>query len=382
MECGGQGKIGMGYVNSTVKKIFFNCFIILMVCAKGFGLDSGDKAYYVLAVMAIPPWVLCILWTQWSARTFIYSVLVLSLAFVAVITNRKLGVMLSVMAMVAVKDIDRENLMKMIQKWWLCSAGIELLLVLGGIVSDSVISLGYKEFHTMGYAAGNMFHATIAILIMLYLYSRKDKLMLSEVFFILTANFVVYRYSASRGGMLIGAVAALTSYAFKFFAGDEKIKKIMRCTLCIGMMTVVSLSFILPFEYNTEHAQSNLVNAVDSILTGRIRNSQVALLSDPITLFGKATEPAAFLDNAYVYLLIKCGIITTLMICVIYVVAVRSMVRRKNDYGILIIFWFVCYGFIEQMFVNGFLNYSLLIVGHEVMNVVLNRNKIVKSNLL
>lgn len=347
--------------------------MFLMVWAKGLGLDSSDKAYYVLAAMAVCFWVFHMLHTRWPVRMFVFFVLAVGTALAAVIINRKLGVILSVMTMVAMKGMDRELWMRRILGWWLCCIAIKMLLVLTGLVPDEAVLLGHKEYHTLGYSTGNIFHATIAVLVILYLYHRKKRLLFLEVLAILAADYAVYQYSASRGGAAITAAAVVTGYLFKLSARKASMRKMLRGALCIGMVMVFFLSFALPLVYGTGHEGAGLAAALNRALTGRIQWSRMVLLSDPVTLLGNSGIPSAFLDNAYVFLLMKCGSLSAAVICVLYVIAVRSMLRREDDYGIWIVFLFVCYGFVEQLFVNCFLNYSMLLVGHELMNVVLNR---------
>lgn len=350
--------------------------MFLMVCAKGLGLESGDKAYYVLAVMAVCFWVGHMLQTRWSSKTLVFSMLTVGIALAAVAVNGKLGVMLSVITMAALKDMDKELWMRRILIWWLCCIVVTMLLVLTGIVPDQIISYGGKVYHTFGYSKGNVFHSTIAVLVILYLYHRKKKLLFMEALAILAFDYAVYQYSASRAGAAITAAAVLTSYLFKLFAKKAAVRKMLRVALCIGMVMVVFLSFALPLVYGTGHTYAGLAGKLNDALTGRIHWSRVALFTDPITLLGFSGNPSGMLDNAYVFLFVKCGILSAAMIFVLYAIAVRSMLRREDDYGIWIIFLFVCYGFAEQFFVNCFMNYSMLIVGHEVMNVVLNRKSI------
>ena len=71
----------------------------------------------------------------------------------------------------------------------------------------------------------------------------------------------------------------------------------------------------------------------------------------------------------------KYGIAVSVMICVVYFLAVKSMVNREDIYAVYVVSLFVVFGFTEQFFINGFMNYSFLFVGNEIINVLLRRHE-------
>lgn len=156
--------------------------------------------------------------------------------------------------------------------------------------------------------------------------------------------------------------------------------------LSAGMLLIVGLSFILPLMYDGDYWKNSLPNILNRLLTGRIHHARTALTSNPFTLFGYHENLSAFIDNAYVFLLMKYGIIMAGIIFVLYYVAVRSMIKRMNLYGIYMVFLFVLYGFTEQFFINGFMNYSMILVGDEIINIMLekrysnNRNRLYQTD--
>lgn len=356
------------YQNSN---FFFCVFFFLMVCAKGIGLDSSDSVYLFMAIIAIPFWVLYVTSLSWSPATLRYAIMIFTIACITTLITRRTGIILSVMAMIAMKDVERERLMRWILKVWACCMAMVLLCVRCGIILDRVVSQNGKTWHGMGYSTGNTFHASVVILIILYMYVRKEKILYAELFLLFFTNLFVYQYSVSRTGLSIGTFSVVLDMALKLFRKRESFMKWIMIGLTAGMSLVFSFSFLLPVMYNGDYWGRNLVSVLNRALTGRIQHGKTVLLSDSITLFGNPNEPSAFLDNAYMFLLMTYGIIVTLMFCIIYVLAVKSMIRRKDIYGIYVISLFVFYGFMERFFINSFMNYSLLFAGNEVMNVVL-----------
>lgn len=368
-----RAKDGRRYTKS--KYMFFSIFLALMVCSKGFGLDNGDKLYYIISVISIPFWFFHVVTLRWTSSTLSYAMVIFTVAFFATLTTGKTGILLSVMLMIAVKDSDREKLIELILKLWAVCISIMIILVSLGIVTDKVVSENGKTWHGMGYRTGNLFNATVVILFILYLYYRKTKLTFWEITFVLFSNFVVYKFSASRTGLIMGVFAVLLACLLKLAQENRRILKMIMAGLCAGIFIVVLSSFIIPVLYDGDWGSNRFPNVVNRAMTGRIQHAKTVMTSDPVTLFGNTGELTAFIDNAYVFLVMKYGIAVSVMICVVYFLAVKSMVNREDIYAVYVVSLFVVFGFTEQFFINSFMNYSFLFVGNEIINVLLRRHE-------
>lgn len=360
----------------TKAKPFICVFLFLMVCAKGIGLDSGDYAYYVLTTIAVPVWILHIMSIRWEKKQLLFSLFLFSVALLVTMTTKRTGIILSVMAMIGVKDIDKEIIIRQILKLWTCCVCIMLALAFGGIIEDKTAMQSGKVWHGMGYSSGNALHAAVVILIILYLYTRKDKVRWWEASFLFALSCVIYKYSTCRSGFIMGSVAIFLGCLLKVIAKKRKMTKWLTYLLCIGMIAIVLLSFAIPLSYDGNYWGNSPAGILNRLLTGRIGHAHTVLTSDTVTLFGSSKNLSAFIDNAYVFLLMKYGFIMSAVICIVYIVAIKSMVHRGDVYGVYITFLFVLYGFTEQFFVNSFMNYSFIIVGNEIINVVLKRERL------
>lgn len=354
---------------------FFGVFIFLMVCAKGIGLDSSDSVYILIAIISIPFWFTYVTRLRWNSATLAYSITIFAIACITTVITRRTGIILSVMAMIAMKDIDREKLMKWILKLWTCCMAVVLIGVSCGIISDHVVNENGKTWHGMGYLTGNLFHASVVILMILYIYYKKEKIKYTELFLLVLVNYIAYQYSASRSGYIVGIAAVLLDGILKVIKKRRLLMRLASIGLVIGILLVFSFSFILPLLYNGDWGSNSPVSVLNRALTGRIQHGKTVFLSDPITLFGNPNELSAFIDNSYVFSLMKYGVVVTIMLCMVYALTIKSMFRRKDVYGIYVIFLFVFYGFSEQFFINGFMNYSFLLAGNEMINVVLRRRR-------
>lgn len=58
---------------SNKKIIFFNIFIILFTVSKAWGLDSSNRAYYVLAAIAAVFWAFALLGTKYEIKEILFS---------------------------------------------------------------------------------------------------------------------------------------------------------------------------------------------------------------------------------------------------------------------------------------------------------------------
>lgn len=89
----------------------------------------------------------------------------------------------------------------------------------------------------------------------------------------------------------------------------------------------------------------------------------------PIKFFGQKFDGRAgyeMVDNAYIYTLIQLGIIMFCLIVIAYLCCLISAHRRINIRRLFILTILIIYGFMEQSFINPFINFSWLFVADMV----------------
>ena len=94
---------------NKLKELSYYLFFALMILAKGIGLDSGDKLYYVLSGAACLCVGLKLVLTKYNVRQMVAMILLGFIAFVAYRNSGRMGILLSVLTIVGLKDMDMKK---------------------------------------------------------------------------------------------------------------------------------------------------------------------------------------------------------------------------------------------------------------------------------
>ena len=91
---------------NRAKELAYYLFFGIMVFAKGIGLDSGRKSYYVLSAVACICIFCKLILTKYNIRQILAVGFLCLLAFVAYRNSGRMGILLTVLAIIGIKDMD------------------------------------------------------------------------------------------------------------------------------------------------------------------------------------------------------------------------------------------------------------------------------------
>lgn len=295
----------------------------------------------------------------------------MSVALATVIVTHKPGFMLTMMAVVALRNMDRDKLLKVYLRTWIVGLVAVALLVKAGIVEDvtKIDERGYFR-HGAGFCTGNCYHSAFVILYGLYFFYRRGKAKWWEVIIAELLNIAVLHFSGSITGATVGMALPIIMYAVGIInslckgANNQIFFKLYSVLLCLIMIIILCVSFIWPLMIQSDPYVSGVWY---SSFTGRLKLAREAFLYDPITLFGYK-DNNIMLDNAYVYIFFQFGILPFILVVLMFGKAIASLIRKKDIYALSIIAIFVAYGYMEQFFNATFMNFTWIIIGCEIMD--------------
>ena len=141
-------------LKDRVKELSYYLFFGLMVLAKGIGLDSGVRI------------------RQMGAMAFLCAI-----AFVSYRNSGRLGIVLTVFALIGLKDMKLKKLFRMGLAVYGCSFAWTVVMAKFGVIHNplDVHVKGGTELIRwgMGYSTGNVFHVSYFILTVFLLYMGK-----------------------------------------------------------------------------------------------------------------------------------------------------------------------------------------------------------------
>lgn len=354
---------------SKAKELSYYLFFGLMVLAKGIGLDSGVRLYYLLSAAACLCLGVKLVLTKYNRKQIAAMALLCIIAFVSYRNSGRLGIVLTVFALIGLKDMDIKKLFHMGLAIYGCSFAWTVVMAKWGVIHNplDIHRKGGVELVRwgMGYSTGNVFHISYFILTVFLCYTWGKRYDVKRMAVLIAGNLAVFLFSLSYTGVIVTTFFLLLFfYAVK--RGEpgraEQILFQLPLPLCL------IFSFAGPFLLGLPPMQK-----LDAMMQARLSFSAYYLKNQPITLFGARMKDVpnfwVIMDNGYVYIFMTFGIVVFALFCAGYAVliarysGVSGAGKGVRLQELSIIFAFLLYGIMEQFISNAFMNLSLLFLG-------------------
>ena len=367
---------------SNKKIIFFNIFIILFTISKAWGLDSSNRTYYVLAAIAAVFWVFALLGTKYEIKDILFCSILLVTSAISLYCSGKIGAILPAMVIVAAKDTSIDDVIKVMMKCWIVTVSVKVLLVVLGFIPNEIrektneLAKG-RDSYKMGYGHPNLFALAVAVCVLLVLYTYWNNIKWWWGLLIIAVATVVFIVSLSFTGtavMLLAAGWCLINCLVNRFEILNRIIDflmiVVSAVFSLGMFVIVSITGI----------NENLDAVLYKYTSSRSWVSYDMMDKYPIKLFGQRFDGRAgyeIVDNAFLYTLIQLGIIMFCLMVIAYLFCIINTYKHRDTRRLFILAVFIAYGFMEQSFINPFINFSWLFIA----DIVWNKNTFGRSGV-
>lgn len=297
----------------------------------------------ILTAISVVLLVAHILSKQYNTRQLIAYAIVTVLFGVICINIGSVGLLITVITCLAVRDEDIERVVRFIFKYefWLIS-----IHCLVGAVSTLlgskyyVLSHGYIRY-SLGFGHANVLSAFVFNLVIMYLWLKFENLNLKDFIAVIIVELLLYRVTKTRTSLYLSVFVLLIVMIYKNKERSKLIDALAKYAVPIlGLFT-----FVMTFLYEKGNLLSH---AVDQLLTRRIGLASYAYNRLGLTIFGRDMrnftttwdEYYGFsggftFDNIYSYLLINVGIVILLLVIVIFY-KVAKQGSLKNNIFILV----------------------------------------------
>lgn len=376
---------------NKAKELSYYLFFGLMVLAKGIGLDSGIRLYYLLSAAACLCLGVKLVLTKYSTKQIGAMAVLCIIAFVSYRNSGRLGIVLTVLALIGLKDMDIKKLFRMGLVIYGCSFVWTVVMAKWGVIHNplDVHRKGGVELIRwgMGYSTGNVFHVSYFMLTVFLCYTWGKRYDIKRMAVLMAGNLAVFLFSLSYTGVI---VVTFFLFLFLYAVKRGKLSLAERFLFQLPLPLCLIFSFGGPFLLNIP-----LVQKVDAMMQGRLTFSSYFLQNQPITIFGTRMKDVpnfwVIMDNGYVYIFMTFGIVVFALFCVGYAVLIarysgfRGTGNKTGQSGadgdtdsmrdaeaaekgehlqeLSIVFAFLLYGIMEQFISNAFMNLSLLFLG-------------------
>ncbi len=377
----------IGMTKNRAKELGYYLFFGIMVLAKGIGLDSGRKSYYVLSAVACICIFCKLILTKYNIRQILAVGFLCLLAFVAYRNSGRMGILLTVLAIIGIKDMDVKKLFRIGLAIYGCSFAFTVIAAKLGLIYNpmAVHEKGGMELIRwgMGYSTGNIFHVSYFMLTVFLCYTWGRKYNFKKMLVLMAGNLAVFFYSLSYTGIAVTAFYLLISL---YAAGKEKAferegcqgeciqeggaEKCSEGKISLGgrILCQLPLPLCLLFSFGGPFLLDYpFMQKLNVLLQARLSFSAYYLKNQPITLLGTRMKNVPnfwiIMDNGYVYFMMTFGLVAFGLFCAGYAILIARYSKKGRLPELAMIFSFLLYGIMEQFISNAFMNLSLLFMG-------------------
>ncbi len=244
-------------------------------------------------------------------------------------------VLRTVLLIAAFKDLD----LKKIMKWYLVVNGIAIVMIVGismlGIAGTWMETEVYRSDmetanrYALGFNSPNTTHFVIIRLALIAMYIWWYKLEWWHIVTFLVVNHMLYIFTDSRTGMLVGLASGILAIFFRYFKKlrDKKIWYIAGGGLIVAL-TIFSLCFFRWnfYQYDSEGSCPEWVYRVNGLMVGRIHQMLKFKQGIEISPFG-TYKSGVYIDMGYVKLFLQEGFIAFGL----YLVTMMRLIKKQYD---------------------------------------------------
>lgn len=349
-------------------KLYLMAFV-LFFAGNILQLDEKSTIYMIFALCSL----ICLIIKLWNEthtqREIITDIVVVGFALLLYTNSKAMTILMLAAFLVASKNIDIKKLLKYT---FYCAVVLYIAIIISsqlGIRQNIHIQITrmtgqVAERYGLGFEHPNQLHMYYFIIVLMGIYVYYEKLTWRSLLVVQIINFILYKFSVSRTGML--SVVGLSIVYLIFRQRDYLNKKISR--LAAWVFPLCAFVCIFLSKIYTGNVIEVIIN---KLLQGRVSNSNYFMGKYGDSLFGRnftSSNKSLILDNSYVILWLKFGILFTVILCILYYIAVKKMIKQGDRADLLCVLMFACYGITEGFLSNIFRNFSLLFLANIICN--------------
>ena len=252
----------------------------------------------------------------------------------------------------AARDIDFSSIAKWTRRFLILGVLTIIIMSLVGIIPNNIF---YREDGTERISLGFVYVSQLPNIFLVITFldifiTEKDGKNISIIKIIIYTliNFAIYKITDVRNTFYI-FILFLILYCVKRIRASFFEKKLVQLFMTYSYLILFGVSLIMSSIYNPQiewHGKLNEYLNNRLLLTNRtLENYSINLFGNNIPMYGinavlnggHSWNEYSYIDNAYMQILLKYGIIISILISASYTIFIKKAFQRKN---FLICIWF------------------------------------------
>ena len=356
--------------DNTIKvhEFIFYIYFLLLFGSKAIGLYDGQTVYNACLVLGTVAFLIKIAATRHTVSEYLTGFIFLSTGALTYICSGEKGLLIYFTMMLGMKGIHEKKVIRAgLIILSACYFALYLLTITGIMPELNHMNkrrgYGFLLRHSLGYPYPNTTHTTLLILVIFffYLYEAKNIRDLLKVSIIaMLVNLYVYLYTVSLTGLI-----SITLYLIINIYLQLRTERSGLENLLINLLfpAVVIFSIVGPLL-----ATGSAFDFLNKLLHKRYEYALYYLTTEKVTLFGSYFKAPPtnwyMLDNSFLYLFLQLGVIPFILVCALYILWIKSLVKENKKRKLAVIITFCFIGMSDPFLFNlSFKNLTFIFLG-------------------
>ncbi|MBD5504854.1 MAG: hypothetical protein HDR09_14260 [Lachnospiraceae bacterium] len=262
------------------------------------------------------------------------------------------------MLIVAMKNTDLDRIIHIAYRILLITIPMVIFFRIFGFIEDYTIMRGNLQRFSLGFAHPNQLGLRIFQLILCNCYVNRDRLGILNYCYIILAIIFTIKVPNSQTAYISLIVFLIFLLIYKYIENQKQIfMKLYTGSLLIGAVLLNIFSIILSFIDVNKYF---ILSQIDKWMAARFSwghkvwqiygtsffGQRIYVYEEEVRLIGLTRR--LWLDNAYLSLLLRYGILVFLIISISYIFLMRKMIVQKQYVLVIILFLYALYGTMES----------------------------------
>ena len=314
---------------------------------------SNVTAWVVFALLLVQ---ILFFQTYTKRELIIITVITLPIVIATVLSGQR-SIMSTWMFIVAAKRVDFEHIIQVAYKVLLIMMPIIILLCLSGVIDNRVLMRGSVRRFSLGFSHPNQLGLRIFQLVACYCYVHKNKNGIRSYIYIFLATIFLIRVPNSQAAYITTGTFLFMLLLYIYLIEQRAIyfelynKGMLFGTFFLSFFSVLFSGINVNNYY--------FLMKLDNWLSSRFSVCHKVWLMYGVSFFGQriyvteeerklvGIKSPLWLDNAYMSILLRYGILIFLIFCMSYLYLIKVTEKQKNHVLVIILFLYALYGTIE-----------------------------------
>ncbi len=331
----------------TASELFYYIYFLILFGARAVGFYDGQTIYNLLLLAGAAMFGIKLISTKHTLAECLAIICFLGAGSLTYICSGEKGLLIYFTMMLGMKGINEKKVMRL--GLYILGISYPVLYVLS--MTDIITELnhmnkrsgfGFILRHSLGYPYPNTTHTTLLILIILFFYLYEAKSLGSLIRASLIAmllNCFIYIYTVSLTGLISISIYLVVN----LYLQVRKERSLLENTL-IRILFPVTVIFSIAGPLL---ATGDAFEFMNKLLHKRYEYALYFLTNEKLTPFGSyfGETPTSWymLDNSFLYLFLQLGIVPFILVCSIYLLWIKYIVKenKRPELAIMITFCFI-----------------------------------------